>query len=179
MERKGFLKKVCLIGTCLAGFDRVSLSQGSVKNNIQNDNGCLLQQTWISEMLKQASSLDEEKMIHMLKNLSVVHFNQLQMDNMLAPYKGNLESFIGFIEEKWGWKIFYDKENKTIVADENKDYCVCPMINHDMENASLMCHCSEGFAEKMFSMVTGENAKAVVISSVLRGNKSCKYQINF
>jgi predicted ArsR family transcriptional regulator len=63
-------------------------------------------------------------------------------------------------------------------ADENKSYCVCPMVNRaEGIGSSVMCNCSEGFAEKMFSAVFGHPVKAQVISSVLKGNASCKYKI--
>jgi predicted hydrocarbon binding protein len=75
--------------------------------------------------------------------------------------------------------IYLGENERIIIADENKDHCVCPMIDHTLHNSPLMCHCSEGFAEKMFSKVTGEKANAVVISSILRGDKSCKYKIIF
>ncbi|HEY4786610.1 MAG TPA: hypothetical protein VIH57_11195, partial [Bacteroidales bacterium] len=69
---------------------------------------------------------------------------------------------------------------KTLIADENKNYCVCPIsqIRKDV-SISAMCYCSEGFAEKMFSVVAGVPAKARVVSSIRRGDERCKYKIIF
>ena len=102
------------------------------------------------------------------------------MDEMLSSYIGNLDGFISFISEKWDWIVEYDKESKTIIANENKSYCVCPMVNHkNGVKSSAICYCSEGFAEKMFTTVAGVKATAEVISSVIRGDKNCIYKIKF
>ncbi len=175
MNRNQFLK-TCVAGSC--GFGMLGLKSHGGSIDPQQGVDCSLQKNWISEMLHQMTSVEEEKARIIFKNMAQIHYQQLQMDKILEPHIGNLDGFISFLEKEWGWKIFYDKEKNIIIADENKDHCVCPMINRDVENVSLMCYCSEGFAERMFSTVTGENAKAVVISSVLKGNETCKYQIN-
>jgi predicted hydrocarbon binding protein len=100
------------------------------------------------------------------------------MNDMLKDYIGSPEKFIDFITEKWDWKFEFDKASGILIADENKSYCVCPLVNHtDGIGSSVMCYCSEGFAEKMFSPVFGHPVKAEVISSVLKGDASCKYKI--
>ena len=72
------------------------------------------------------------------------------MNDVLSPYTGNLEGFIEFLEEKWDWKIDYNKTKKTLIANENKNYCVCPIINNkNRVNKSAICYCSEGFAENI------------------------------
>jgi len=102
------------------------------------------------------------------------------MDEVLAAYKGDLEGFLKFLEKEWGWVISWDSETKTLIADENKSYCVCPMVNHGKNlETDVICYCSEGFAEKMFSLVAGAPATATVISSVQRGDKSCQYKVNY
>jgi len=68
----------------------------------------------------------------------------------------------------------------VLIADEDKNYCVCPIAVHNKEkDSSAMCYCSEGFAEKMFSLVSGMNTKAEVISAVRRGDTSCIYKVVF
>jgi hypothetical protein len=100
------------------------------------------------------------------------------MDELLQPYIGDLESFHSFIEKKWGWKVDYRKEENYLVADENKNYCVCPMADANRKDQlPILCYCSEGFAELMFSKVAGCPVQATVISSIRRGGKTCKYKI--
>ena len=100
------------------------------------------------------------------------------MDKVLAPYVGDMTRFTQFIGDQWGWKIDYKPEIGVIVADENKSFCVCPMVNKEKGiRSSILCYCSEGFAEKMFSTVAGHPVKARVISSIHRGDDRCKYEI--
>jgi predicted hydrocarbon binding protein len=102
------------------------------------------------------------------------------MNDLLTPYIGDLEKFIEFLEKKWGWKIDYNKKTKTLIANENKNYCVCPMINKKNKvNQSAICYCSEGFAERMFSLVASQPVSAAVISSIQRGDERCIYKIDF
>ena len=102
------------------------------------------------------------------------------MDEVLLPYIGNMDKFIEFIEGKWGWKIDYDRVGKTLIANENKNYCVCPVLNQKTEvKRSSICYCSEGFAERMFSTVAAIPVTATVLSSIHRGDDRCKYKITF
>ena len=183
MNRKDFFKKACLTGACMCGFSSIALSnkKNSVQSEVTQDGNLILIQTWISNLLSNLNEeLDEEGKRSVLKNCSVVHYENLKMDDVLSPFVGNLEKFIGFLEEKWGWKIDYNKETKTLIANENKNYCVCPIINNkDGVNNFSLCYCSEGFAEKMFSVVKGVPASATVISSIQRGDKKCIYKIEF
>lgn len=65
------------------------------------------------------------------------------------------------------------------MADENKSFCVCPLVNVKKKTVSdAICYCSEGFAELMFSAVFEKPVTAIVISSVIRGDSSCRYKID-
>ena len=102
------------------------------------------------------------------------------MDEILKPFINDLDKFIEFLEKEWGWKVDYSQATRTIIANENKNYCVCPMINNDGKDKNpAICYCSEGFAEKMFSLVAGQPASANVISSIQKGDKNCIYKIVF
>lgn len=184
-SRKEFFKKVCVSGACLCGFGSIMAAAGSNSNLsaelTNHDENKELIQDWISSVLSSLhTELDKDSIRKILKKTAIVHYNNLKMDEMLAEYVGDLEKFIHFIEEKWGWKIDYNKSTKTLVANENKNFCVCPIAVHkNGTNSSTMCFCSEGFAEKMFSNVAGVPASAEVISSIRRGDESCKYKVVF
>ncbi len=185
ISRKDFFKKICVSGTCLCGFSSVvyaanSKAELNVEAVGQDENKQLIQE-WMSDLLANLDAeLDSAVLRKILKKSSVVHYNNLKMSDMLSGYIGDLDRFIHFIEEKWGWKIDYNKTAKTLIADENKDYCVCPVSKHEKGNrSSAMCFCSEGFAEKMFSIVAGGPVSAEVVSSIRRGDDSCKYKIVF
>lgn len=177
MDRKNFFKKACFAGVCICGFSNISSLANSDTSPIQDNKQ--LYQDWLSNLLSNLNhDLEEDMLRKIVKKSSIVHYNNLNMDTLLSDYIGDLEKFNKFIESSWGWQIDYNKTTKVLIADENKDYCVCPILEHKKGlNTSAICYCSEGFAEKMFSVVTGVPVTAKVISSVRKGDKSCKYKI--
>jgi hypothetical protein len=178
INRKEFFRKACISGAYLCGFGALGASAESFQNQ-PDDSENLMFREWLSNLLTELNE-DDETTKKAIKSAAIAHYNQLKMDEMLAPYVGDLDKFTGFISEKWGWKIDFDKTTKTLIADENKDYCVCPVLPHNVENPiPAMCYCSEGFAEKMFSKVYGASVSATVISSVRKGDKSCRYKVVF
>ena len=82
--------------------------------------------------------------------------------------KGDLDGFLAFLSREWGWVITQCGE--IILVDENKNYCVCPLCQAQ-KMPPLLCNCSEGFAERMFSYVLNRPVRATVIASILRGDK--------
>lgn len=178
MDRKNFFKKACIGGVCFCGFSNIAGLASNDTSSIQ-DNNKQLNQDWLSNLLTNLNEdLDQEVVRAIVKKSSMVHYNNLNMNTLLADYIGDLEKFNKYIESTWGWKIDYNTSTKVLIADENKNYCVCPIVEHNKGlNTSAICYCSEGFAEKMFSVVTGSPVKAKVISSVRKGDKSCIYSI--
>lgn len=183
INRKDFLKKACLTGVCFCGFASLAYADadenesGSSKSGTDQEKHLI--QGWTASLLMNlGSELEPATLKNLIKRNAIIHFNELKMNNMLMDYIGNPDKFIAFISEKWGWKIEFDKSTGILIADENKSYCVCPMVNQSEGiGSSVMCNCSEGFAERMFSTVFGQPVKAEVVSSVLKGDASCKYKV--
>lgn len=183
LTRKDFFKKACMAGACFCGFTSLGVNatnvQGTSGASAADDKNLKFMQDWISNLLLNVDeNASEEECRKIMKPCAMAHYNFLEMDKVLAPYIGDIEKFTQFISEKWDWKIDYNHESGVMVADENKSYCVCPMVNK--ENgvlSSILCYCSEGFAEKMFSTVAGHPVTAMVTSSIHRGNDRCKYEI--
>lgn len=131
---------------------------------------------WANHLLKGLEN--EDSGVCPLKNCAEFHYQVNQMDETIAPYIGNLKGFISFLEGALGWIVTYCKEEETIVVDENKDYCVCPVAGKTKGKVStLLCDCSACYAEKMFSKVCQREVCVVVRRSVLRDGKSCIYEI--
>ena len=185
--RRHFLKKACLSGACLCGFGSVLGSElfhtGDFSQNAITNKNEVLFLKWITELLENLdqSHLTEAQLRQIVKSASVAHHENLGMDAMLAPFEGKLDHFIQFIEEKRGWKVSYEDENKKVlIVDEDKPYCVCPLLQNEKEKKlPVLCYCSEGFAERMFSIVCGYSMSATVVSSIQRGNEKCVYRIVF
>jgi len=190
MDRKDFLRKACIAGVCGCGFGALALKAENLKNDIQasrsangnpddQDTGNPMTQQWLRSLIDNLDrNIDASELRKIIKMSAGVHYEQLKMDELLSAYTGKLGEFIAFLEKDWGWKVDYNEATGVIHADENKSYCVCPVLKSSSATDSpAICYCSEGFAELMFSRVAGVEARAEVISSIRRGDKSCIYRI--
>ena len=184
-NRRNFIEKACLAGACFCGFSSLAAGAASFRYSTgmgePDDLNLNFMQDWISNLLLNVDeNSSQEECRKIIKPCSAAHYDFLEMDKVLAPYVGDIKKFIQFLGEKWDWKINYNPDSGVIIADENKTQCVCPMVNKEKGvRSSILCYCSEGFAEKMFSTVLGRTVKATVVSSILRGDKSCKYMIEW
>lgn len=182
-NRRSFFKKACLSGACFCGFSSLAFSNSDTIETsalaVPDDSRLKLVQEYFGRLLLNIQqNLPEDEKRKIIKDLSQVHYDNLNMNEVLKPYENNLQNFLGFLEKEWNWKIVFDQGSKTIIADENKNNCVCPMINvKGGITPGALCYCSEGFAERMFSKVVGHPVKARIISSIHRGNDRCKYEI--
>ena len=134
---------------------------------------------WLKMLIESVDSLPIETKKGVIKGCSVAHFNAINMEDTLKGYIGDVHSFIKFLESEWGWSVKINEEERVIYADENKSECVCPIVKFGEIKTPLMCNCSEGFAEQMFSKVLQRNVNAKVSNSVLNGDKSCIYEIRW
>jgi len=155
----------------------------AIKSHSQNESepekDKIFVQKWIVNLLNNLNSdSGQHDLGSIFKRNAEIHFNDLKMNEMLTEYVVNPEKFIAFLSENWGWKVEYNKETKTVITNVNKSYCVCRVMKQlDVIKSSAICHCSEGFAEKMFSVVFNSPVAATVESSILRGDKNCIYKI--
>ena len=136
-------------------------------------------QEWTESLLEQIeTSYKETEYKDLFRGCAEYHYRHLNMEETLQKYIGDLTGFIEFISKEWGWIITFNPEKNEIIADENKNFCVCPIVANSTKKISrVLCHCSESFAEKMFTKVIGSKVEANVIQSVLAGDSSCVYRI--
>lgn len=134
---------------------------------------------WFNMLIESVDSLPFETKKEVIKGCSAAHFIAINMEDILKRYIGDVHSFIKFLESEWNWSVKINEKERVIYADENKSQCVCPIVKFCEIKTPLMCNCSEGFAEKMFSKVLQRNVNAKVINSVLNGDKSCVYEIRW
>jgi hypothetical protein len=142
----------------------------------ENERNLILE--WSKKYISQSVNLNcLNDFRHNIKECSCVHYSISNMEQILSAYIGKLNEFIQFIRKEWNWIITYDENEGIIIADENKNYCVCPLAKYGIFDSTELCNCSEGFAEKMFSEIIGKPVKATVERSFLRNNESCIYRI--
>ncbi|MDF2908502.1 MAG: hypothetical protein K0R34_3823 [Herbinix sp.] len=136
-------------------------------------------ESYLAHMLEVIDILPEQDRKDILGKCSECHYTAINMDELLSDYIGNMERFIEFLTIQWGWKITYDNKNGIILADENKPVCVCPIVaaSKGKKISPNLCYCSEGFAARMFSKVSGHEVKTKIMSSILRGDANCAYEI--
>jgi hypothetical protein len=181
INRKDFVKKACVSGACLCGFS--SLLAGNPGTNIMcsssdQDDKQKMFQDYLAKLFSNIdSTLKQSDKRKIIKDCALIHYDNVKMDEVLKPFIGNLDSFLSFLKEQGHWKIEYNSKTKTIIADENKDYCPCPLIEKEKRISGAICYCSEGFTEKMFSTVLQKPVSASVISSIQRGGSKCVYKI--
>lgn len=132
---------------------------------------------WTKALLQGLNERDNNT-YDLFEKCACFHYNANNMDDIIKKYIGNPDGFLEFLSKEWGWKINKSDDNKKIIIDENKDFCVCPVVHRMGNNVPpAICNCSEHFAKKMFSKVTGKQVNVKVIRSFIRDGKSCIYEI--
>ena len=180
MDRKDFIKSACIAGGCLCGFGILIKAENAVAvaDSADKPKPAPMHKAWIASILAGIDEkLDEPAKRIIVKRNAKAHYDNLDMDKTLEPYIGKIDSFMKFLEKDWGWKINYRPDEKIILADENKSWCVCPLYDKDKGISKTLCYCSEGFAELMFSKVLQCKVSSEIASSVLKGDKTCVYKI--
>ena len=132
---------------------------------------------WTKALLQGLNEWDNNG-YDLFEKCACFHYNTNNMDDIIKNYIGNPDGFLEFLSKEWGWKINKSDDNKKIIIDENKNFCVCPVVHRMGNNVPpAICNCSENFAKKMFSKVTCKQVNVRVIRSFVRDGKSCIYEI--
>jgi hypothetical protein len=178
-DRRSFLKKAGWFGMCGCGFAADGLAgPADQATQAQAAQPEPLSKQWIATLLPLLAAGDREHARQAVRGCSLPHFRTLAMDATLDKFRGNVAGFLGHLEKEWGWIVKYSPGDGVILVDENKAACVCPLLPKERTgDLGLLCCCSEGFAERMFSRVAGSPVRAQVTASILRGDPSCKYRI--
>jgi predicted hydrocarbon binding protein len=175
------MKTACLAGLCACGAEGAAAAHQSTSAGTQAGapKPVTMPQKWIAALLPQLAEGDREHAKRILKGCAESHYEDLKMQATVDRFQGKPDEFLDFLRKEWGWIIDYDRDRGVIQVNENKSTCVCPLIqkNHGA-NLGILCYCSEGFAEKIFSGVFRSRVRAEVTESILRGHKSCKYRID-
>lgn len=188
--RRSFLSRSCLAGAgacaCFLGVPAAGAAAVAPGSAAQEPTG--LSRAWIARLLDGLDGATPAVARELLRPCAAAHYEALGMDAVLAPFAGDLPGFLGFLRSEWGWIVEHGAEAGVVLANENKDRCVCPLLTAEATGGlstadgaasglGVLCYCSEGFASRMFSVVTGAPATAEVTESILRGGVRCRYRI--
>lgn len=180
-DRRSFLRRACLTGLCACGAAATAAAATAVSDGEPTETKPPepVAKKWVATLLPLLASGDPEAARTLLRACSAAHYDELGMTAIAGRYHGNLEGFLGFLRAEWGWVIDHQPDARLVLIDENKSACVCPVVPREHGGRlGLMCHCSEGFAERLFSEVVGGPVRAEVTASILRGDPTCKYRID-
>ncbi len=181
-NRRAFLKSAGLLGICGCGLTaECSVRPGEAASDAAQAPAAVpepLAKHWVATLLPLLAAGNPEHARSAIRKCFEPHFRSLALEPTLDKFRGNVEGFVRYLEKEWGWVVSYSPDTGVILVDENKTYCVCPVLPKERSrDLGLMCHCSEGIAERMFSHVAGSPVRARVVASVLRGDRTCKYRI--
>lgn len=131
--------------------------------------------SWTKKYISQTlNSVDSNKAV---KCCSSTHYEILNVDKIIQQYIGDITGFINFLETEWDWIVTHDEETGKIIANENKEFCLCPLYKEGIVVNESLCLCSEGFATLMFSKVLQKDVQVNVVQSYIRDKKPCVYEI--
>lgn len=135
--------------------------------------------TWAMVLLRGVSeNCSAGELDACLKQCADCHYENCGRGKIAAQFAGDLDGFVRFLEEKFGFLIQIDYENRKILYDVNQACCICPMAEHyDGELPKSLCECSRFFTERMFSEVLQRPVHTKLLRSWLRDGKSCLYEI--
>jgi hypothetical protein len=135
--------------------------------------------TWLKILVNQIDGKEGKSSAVDLKLCAGAHYSAIRMEDTIRDLKGDLPRFIDFLESKMNWIIRHDEGARTILADENKPDCVCPLYKEGLLNEAALCECSRGFAEQMFGYILGTKVEASIVESILRRGTHCVYKIAY
>ncbi|MGA2615358.1 MAG: hypothetical protein ABSG38_18120 [Spirochaetia bacterium] len=115
---------------------------------------------WLSMLIHQKNDDVAMNDMGIIKACAKAHYQAVHMEEKIRDLRGNLPGFLDFLQSKWGWIVEHDESARTVVADENKPGCVCPLNAEGLMNSPMLCECSCGFADKMFEYVVGKKSES-------------------
>lgn len=149
------------------------------KNEI---NDLLFTRDWTQSLLDKLTNAKTEDHTNgsvkdTLFQCASVCYQNKGMDEQIGKLE-TFEDFFSFLIEEWDWKFSYSRESNELICDENKSECICPVArtcNYDI--SPTMCYCTEGMLKRIFEKALHRNVDTTMITSILRGGKSCVYKI--
>jgi hypothetical protein len=179
-SRRTFLQQAGVFGICgcaVSAGGRSVAGDGAAEAQAAQPEPMAKQ--WVATLLPLLAAGDPVRARSAIRKCFEPHFRALALEPTLDTFRGNVAGFVRHLEKEWGWVVDYSPETGVILIDENKAACVCPVVPKEHPGGlGILCYCSEGIAERMFSHVAGAPVRAEVVASILRGDRSCKYRID-
>lgn len=189
MNRRELLDRACGMGMCSCAAsvmfgDSSSGAQSDTEENKElrelrtEHNRC---KWWLDHAAKQLarlfelleSHLDDARRCEILEQLGR---NCAKSLGWGEKFRGDLEGFFKFMNQKHGETFTYDKEKGVITVVTRERDCDCKLVNSKLTPA-YFCHCSMGWQKHMYETILGKPVDTELKESVLQGSKRCVFQI--
>ena len=179
MNRKEFLKKICLSGICACSGSELLSQNGTVtddsKKAPKEDWRFGFSRTRYTDLMRiLQSKLSKKEFSEIIQALGRECSAGI---DFIKDYKGDLIGYLKELKRRWNEDSTYDQEKRIIiVASQERTSCVCPLI--DTEKVSdEVCNCSLGWQKQTFETVLGKNVGVEIKESIIRGGKRCIFEI--
>ena len=141
----------------------------------QEENQRFVQQ-WTQELLRNAEDPDMP-VKEAIGRCSQICYDRNDMAGKLAGIH-NLDEYVERLQTDFGWTVDYDRDHRTLICYENNVSCLCPIVQNALGPVSgSMCYCTEAELVRMTENALNCKARAAVLCSFVRDNKSCVYRI--
>ena len=180
MERKEFLRNICVTGVCACSGSaflgqKTALAEETDPGKEQEDwrIGFSRQRfTKFTELVQTKLSEQEfNEIIHELGRYCSANTKVIQQ------YKGDLDGYFKEIKRRWNEDASVDPESGIItIASEKRTACFCPLIDTEQVSEQV-CNCSLGWQQQTFETLTGKEVEVALKESVIRGGERCTFEI--
>ena len=131
---------------------------------------------WIRELLVGLdNSVNEETKEGLLEKCGPrCPFSHMPDDKLLElrEQSGTEQDFLNKLSA--AWRLKRENDQYFVVFDQ----CYCPLVNKDLEHASpTMCYCTLGSLKHKFRVSLGRDIEVIMLGTVLRGEKECRFEI--
>lgn len=89
----------------------------------------------------------------------------------------NFDAFLPSINKNLGGEFFKKIDDNKIQATYNK--CLCPLVNLGLADHNVLCNCSPNWLKENFEAILKKPVEITTEGTVLRGQKNCKFTVEF
>ncbi|HLP18132.1 MAG TPA: hypothetical protein VK470_17875 [Bacteroidota bacterium] len=178
MKRNEFIHSACKIGLCTCvGMPLLSSDVLASDNEAKKEDWRIgfMQRRFaklIDAINSNVTEAEKQKIIEAVGRACGEETN-----TELAGYVGNIDGMLEQLKRTWIETVEYDKASGTIkLFGKKTGKCGCPFVDKSQISKDF-CHCSIGYQKAVWSKISGKEADASIIESVLYGSERCSFKI--
>ncbi len=131
---------------------------------------------WIKELLKNLDQhVAEPTRVKIMEACGEkCPFSHLS-DDKLFELKNSSETDSDFLNSLCEhWRLKKEGNQYYVIYDQ----CYCPLVNENVQGTSkTLCHCTIGNIKRKFAIGLNRNIDVIMESSILAGDKECRFHI--